>query len=541
MKLCVSDAQNTLRQPPDAGEVRTAMKILHVDDSDMRRSPRRHLLQRAGYTVLEATSGAEALQLTRAEQPDLVVLVVPLPDMSGVEFYRRLKHDPAMTAIVVVQMSVLARDHSAPALTQQEGADVYLHASIPSEKFMATIKTLLRLRQTETLLQQVQERSAAEEALRHQQADLYQREKLTVMGALLASVAHELNNPLAVVQMQVDLLVEDTQDRFLLERVTELQHATERCRRMVQNFLTLAHYSPPQRTLVQLNAAITETLQMLEPALHSDAIVVHQYLDDALPLIGADAPQLQQMILHLLRNAQQALREISTSRQLILTTHYDPVQARVILEVADTGPGIPSEMQGRIFEPFFTTKPVGAGTGLGLSICRGIIAGHGGTVSVTSQPGYGAVFRIELPVAGAPAPNMPASEASSPPVKPVETLLIVDDEIGLARGLARLLRRDGYSVDTATNGRQALAMLETREYHLLLCDLRMPELDGPGLYQAVASRWPHLLSRFIFLTGDALSPDTRNFLEQTGRPCLIKPFTAAEGRRVVWQALQAQR
>lgn len=123
----------------------------------------------------------------------------------------------------------------------------------------------------------------------------------------------------------------------------------------------------------------------------------------------------------------------------------------------------------------------------------------------------------------------------------METLLIVDDEIGLAQGLARLLRRDGYSVDTASNGRQALARLETQEYHLLLCDLRMPELDGPGLYRAVALRWPHLLPRFVFLTGDALSPDTRDFLEQTGLPHLLKPFTAADGRRVVRQALLAQR
>jgi CheY-like chemotaxis protein len=123
----------------------------------------------------------------------------------------------------------------------------------------------------------------------------------------------------------------------------------------------------------------------------------------------------------------------------------------------------------------------------------------------------------------------------------METLLIVDDEIGLAQGLARLLRRDGYSVDTASNGCQALARLETQEYHLLLCDLRMPELDGPGLYRVVALRWPHLLSRFVFLTGDALSPDTRDFLEQTGLPRLIKPFTAAESRRVVRQALLVQR
>jgi two-component system NtrC family sensor kinase len=518
------------------------MKILHVDDSDVRRSTKRPLLQRAGYSVLEAASGAEALRLTTAEQPDLVLLAVQLPDMPGLEVCRRIKRDPATAAILVVQMSAMALDHSEPAPAQQEGADAYLHEPMPPEELMATIKTLLRLRQTETVLHQMRETFAARvqertAALNH----AYQCDKLTAMGALLASVAHELNNPLAVVQMQVDLLAEDIQERFLLERVTEIQQATERCRRMMQNFLTLTRYSPPQRTCVQLNVVVTEILQMLEPVLHLDAIAVHQHLTDALPLIGADAAQLQQMVLHLLRNAQQALRETSGPRQITLTTQYDLVQTRVILEVADTGPGIPSEMQARIFEPFFTTRPVGVGPGLGLSICRGIVEGHGGTIRVTSRPGHGAIFHVELPVVGVPVPDTPVSEALSSPLQTAGTLLIVDDEIGLARGLARLLRRDGYSVDTASNGRQALAMLETQEYHLLLCDLRMPELDGPGLYHAVASRWPHLLSRFVFLTGDALSPDASNFLEQTGLPHLIKPFTAAEGRRVVRQALLAQR
>jgi CheY-like chemotaxis protein len=357
------------------------------------------------------------------------------------------------------------------------------------------------------------------------------------MGALLASVAHELNNPLGVVQMQLDLLAGETKDNSLQERVTELQRATERCIRIVQSFLTLARRSPPQRTPVQLNAVATEALQLLAHALHLDNVIVQQHLASDLPLIGADVAQLQQVVVNLLLNAQQALHQTSTSRQLMLTTYYNIAQKRVTLEVADTGPGIPFHLQARIFEPFFTTKPVGVGTGLGLSVCRGIVEGHGGTINVISHPGYGAMFRVELPAETAVAPETPESVA--PPLAPPSagTILIVDDEVGIARGLARLLRRDGHYVDTADNGRQALSILQTREYDLILCDLRMPDLDGPGLYRAIEAHQPHLLPRFIFLTGDTLSPDASSFLEQAGAPRLVKPFSAAEGRRVVRQAL----
>jgi CheY-like chemotaxis protein len=126
----------------------------------------------------------------------------------------------------------------------------------------------------------------------------------------------------------------------------------------------------------------------------------------------------------------------------------------------------------------------------------------------------------------------------APPTIPT-AILIVDDEIGIARGLARLLRRDGHQVDTACNGRQALALLQEQEYDLILCDLRMPDLDGPGLYHALEARQPEVLQRFIFLTGDTLSPDAEAFLAHAGVPRLIKPFSAAEGRQAVRQALCA--
>ena len=118
---------------------------------------------------------------------------------------------------------------------------------------------------------------------------------------------------------------------------------------------------------------------------------------------------------------------------------------------------------------------------------------------------------------------------------------MVDDEPGIRRALAYLLRREGHTVDTAMDGRQALQMLQEQQYDLVLCDLRMPELDGPGLYREIAASQPHYLQRFIFLTGDTLSSESETFLNQSGAPRLVKPFSAAQGRQVVRQALQAQR
>jgi two-component system NtrC family sensor kinase len=245
------------------------------------------------------------------------------------------------------------------------------------------------------------------------------------------------------------------------------------------------------------------------------------------------------VLVNLITNAYQALREVKAPRQVRLTTRCDVVHTRVTLEVVDTGPGIPPALHTRIFEPFFTTKPPGVGTGLGLSLCQGIIEGHGGTIRVTSQPGQGTVFRVELPVGEAPVTTSPApKEEIYQPVRG-QTILVVDDEPSVIRGLTRLLRRDGHTVDTAPNGRMALARLQERAYDLILSDLRMPELDGSGLYQAL-EQYPELQQRFVFLTGDTVSRETMAFFEQTGVRWLTKPFRAAEVRRTIQQALLAR-
>jgi PAS domain S-box-containing protein len=383
-----------------------------------------------------------------------------------------------------------------------------------------------------TLQAEIVQHKQAREELERQQAALAQREKLAAMGALLANVAHELNNPLSVVMMHADLLREEAGTTPLAQHAAELTQATERCIEIVHNFLGLARQQPPMRTRVVLNTVVETAMKLLVYPLRVDSITVEQYLAPNLPVLWADPHQLQQVVVNLVTNAHQALRETTGPRQLTITTRAEPEQARVILEVADTGPGIPSAVQARIFEPFFTTKQLGVGTGLGLPLCRGIVEGHGGTLHVESTLGRGAVFRVELPLVPIPAETLVPESVTQPVTKGL-TILIVDDEQSLARALAYLLRRDGHTVQTVANGRLALETCQGQDYALILCDLRMPELDGPGFYQELEHHYPHLCPRVVFLTGDTLNPEAEAFIDQTGALRLSKPFTVAMVRQVI--------
>jgi CheY-like chemotaxis protein len=198
---------------------------------------------------------------------------------------------------------------------------------------------------------------------------------------------------------------------------------------------------------------------------------------------------------------------------------------------------MPAEVKERIFEPFFTTKEPGVGTGLGLPLCQGIIDSHGGDLSVESQPGHGAVFRLVLPISDIAESIEASTPTALSPDATDRKLLIVDDEAGTTKALVRLFRREGYTVETAGNGREALEKVRVQSYDVILCDLRMPELDGPGLYRALERDGCEFQPRFIFLTGDTMRPEVRDFLDATEAPYLEKPFRAEEVRRVVRQAL----
>ena len=371
-------------------------------------------------------------------------------------------------------------------------------------------------------------------------ARMVQTEKLAAMGQLLAGVAHELNNPLTVIQGQTMLLGRSTADTAVRQRAEKIGQASDRCTRIVKNFLALARQRPPERCRVAVNGLVTDTIELLAYALRVDNVEVVTDLAADCPLIWADPHQIQQVIVNLLSNANHALRGTQGVRQIRITSRAGPDAGQITLEMVDTGPGIPAEVRARVFEPFFTTKAPGEGTGLGLALCLASIESHGGTLTLESEPAQGAHFRIVLPIGDSTPAADDEPSAAARPAQGI-AILVVDDEPEVGETLRDLLTADGHSVDVVNSGAAALEALPHRTYDLVLSDIRMPGLDGRDLYHAVAQRFPALLPSLVFLTGDTLSRDTVEFLQQTGAPCINKPLVLDEVRRIVRTRLQARR
>jgi signal transduction histidine kinase/ActR/RegA family two-component response regulator len=380
------------------------------------------------------------------------------------------------------------------------------------------------------------------------QSKLLQTEKMAGLGQLVSGIAHELNNPLTSIIGYSQLL--------LGRRLTAPQEAdgrlihqeAERAARIVKNLLLFAREARPERRPVNLNEIVERTLALRNYELRVENIELSQDLAQDLPLVVADAAQLQQVLLNLLVNAEQAIRQGSGEGSIRVRTRKTP-RGNVSFEILDSGPGIPQEIIPRIFDPFFSTKPLGAGTGLGLSITCGIVKEHGGDISVQSQLGHGARFIVELPAAVSetaqvsvpPAALTPNRNPAPPAVRAAreERMLVVEDEPTVAHLIADVLGEEGHEVEIVLDGRDGLDRALAGDYTLIICDLRMPHLDGRGIYRELVAQGSPMRHRLIFVTGDTLAPRTLEFLEKSGLPFLAKPFLVEELKAVVDRALIA--
>ena len=383
-------------------------------------------------------------------------------------------------------------------------------------------------------LTDLSERRAAAEQIERQREALRQSEKLSAMGSLLAGVAHELNNPLAIVMGRASLLEEKCEDAPALRSDAQrIREAAERCGRIVRTFLNMARQKPAQRLNVQLNDLARAAADMLAHTLRSHGIELQLELAPGLPEVSADADQIGQVVLNLLVNAQQALvsAEAAGPRRIKLSTGVEARRSnrepRVWLRVADNGPGVPPALHETVFEPFFTTKPEGIGTGLGLAVSRSLVREHGGQLGLEISAG-GAVFRMSLPISGQPGertePGALGGNGGSGPAR----VLVVDDEAEIAELMRAMLEGAGFEAATAESGAVALELLAAARFDAIVSDLRMPDMDGAALWREVRLRWPALARRTLFVTGDTLSPGAEAFLAEAGCAALDKPFARSD-------------
>jgi signal transduction histidine kinase/CheY-like chemotaxis protein len=432
-----------------------------------------------------------------------------------------------------------------PIVDGENLSGMLLLASRQSNAFPAIeIRTFADLAQhLAVAIQNAQLHQAREQAianLRIAQQRLIQSERLTAVGELVAGVAHELNNPLTAVLGFAGILQEVATAEYQHDLTMIVESAT-RARRIVQNLLTFARQRESHLEEVDLNLAVRQVLSLLAYQMRTHNIRIEERLQPQLPVTVADATAIKQVVLNLLNNAQQALASWSGQRTIVVTTRLEVREnrQRLVLEIADTGPGIAPEHLPRIFEPFFTTKPVGEGTGLGLSICYGIVRQYHGNIRVQSAPGKGACFTVELPVQSfVSAPSIREAAVTVQPSSRYH-ILVVDDEAAVAELIARLLREQRCIVDVCHDGTQALDLLSRVAYDLIICDVRMPGMSGDELFVELKQRAPHLARRVLFVSGDTASRSTRDFFERSGVGYIEKPFTASELIDAVQRSLAA--
>jgi len=443
-------------------------------------------------------------------------------------------------------------DQGVPAETEVEAyGRTWRLVRYPLEEAEATVVILddvtERRRSHQDLLKAHGKIKESMERLKATQAQLVQAEKMAAVGQLVSGVAHELNNPLTAVLGFAQLLQRTQDPEKVALYVETICKESERARKIVQNLLTFARKHRAEKKTLDLNEVVRKTLELKMYEIRVSGIDLRTELSEDVPQTLGDFHQLQQVLLNLINNAVHAVLSSGSKGEIRVSTRLrragepgepDITPPSIVLEVEDAGPGIPSEHLNRIFEPFFTTKEVGQGTGLGLSLAYGIVQEHGGSIRAHSVEGQGARFTLEIPVvAVAPAMEDGAVvDATVQEALPAKRILVVDDEESIRTMLREMLEEDGHVVATASDGRLALETLgRDPAYDLILSDIKMPVLDGYGFYDLLCRDNPRLAGRVVFITGDTVSQETRNFLLRTGNRYLPKPLNLSQIREILRQ------
>jgi DNA-binding response OmpR family regulator len=503
---------------------RSVPRILCVDDDSLNLALLDAMLTPLDYEVVQAASGAEALELLAAQRFDLCLLDVMMPGIDGFEVCRRIKTGGQRQIPVVMLTAYSAKEHRVKGI--EAGADDFISKPLDAAEVLARVKMLLQVHRLAELTrkQEEQEKSNLEEQLAHAQ-------KLESVALLASGVAHDFNNMLGVIIGHASMALQGIGPgtRGNLEQILK---AAEKSAELTRQLLHFASRKSVEPQVANLNLLTAGTVKMLQRLIGERIDLAWKPAPDLWP-VRVDPSQIDQILANLCVNARDAIAGVGkvTIETGNCVAGADGRGAEltpgeyVRLSVSDNGCGMDRETLSRIFEPFFTTKGVGKGTGLGLpTVWRSARENKGG-IEVESEPGKGSTFTLYLPRHAAPsAPEPPRSAALSAP-RGLETILLVEDEPALLELTATILTGQGYRVMAASSPGEALRMALQQPVRptLLLTDVILPGMSGRDLATRLTAGQPGL--KCLYMSGYSADVIAHHGVLDAGEHFIQKPFS----------------
>ncbi len=470
--------------------------ILNVNDNEASRYFATLSLRRAGYRVLEAVTGAEALRCVAEQRPDCIILDIKLPDMSGYDICERLKLDPLTASIAIIHTSATFITAEKKVRGLKAGADVYLTQPFDPEELIATVNSVLRVR--------ILEQDARRRAEQLQEADRRKDE-------FLAMLAHELRNPLAAVTTAVELAQRVATPEPRLDRMLNvIQRQTSHLSRMVDDLLDVSRITRGKvelrRAQVDLRAILGQVMTVVGPVAARRGVSLELNPLDAPLWMDGDAHRLEQVFTNLLDNAT---KYTDAGGHAALSVDVEEKDGRrwAVVRVKDNGIGLAPDMLTRVFEPFtqvdHSLERSRGGLGIGLMLVQSLVDLHGGSVAATSGGlGRGSEFTVRLPLPVERFAEGGAARAPAPAPGPGRSrrILLVEDNADARLTLHELLESWGHQVDVAYDGIDGVTKALQSQAELALVDIGLPGLDGYGVAAQLRAQMGENI-RLVALTG----------------------------------------
>lgn len=463
-------------------------KIVVVDDEEDSRNLTIRILANAGYQVVAAQSGLDGLIKIQAEQPDVVVLDIVMPDIDGLEICSLIKSDPLLKNTYILLLSGLKITSESQAAGLEVGADDYITAPYSQRELLARVNNLIALKTTR-------------EALKAQ----LEEQRLASVGRLSAHIAHEFNNYLSIITLYTNMMLADSSMPAKFQpRLNVIQKQSENAAELIAQILDFSRGAMMKMERVDLAAFLEVSVAVIKEILPSN-IHVHLDIGDTKPFLKADASSLQKMLINLSLNAQDAMPEggqlIFTLRSLsgrpheLMDLQTITAEQWVSLIVKDTGTGIKPEIIDKVFDPFFSTRHPTERKGLGLAQVHGIVYKHGGTITVESEINKGTIFTIYLPVeASTVATAVIADEAfhfeESGMSK--KRILLIEENTSVRIALAEVLESIGYHLVMTGTAREGLAICRQQQggFDLVISDYWLSDMKSSKLVETLAAEFP---------------------------------------------------